>query len=84
MKKTKTTTTTTRKRAPRPNPRDALKFRGVSLRLDEDEERRLDLLALTLGIPEGVKVSGRRGKAARRALLAGLEALESEAKKAAP
>jgi hypothetical protein len=58
-------------------PRDRLAFRGVSLRTDAELERRLDLLALRLGLVEGHKRSGRRGKAARAALLAGLEALEA-------
>ncbi len=56
--------------------RAALAFRGISIRTDDELERRLDLLALRLGLVEGAKRSGRRTKAARAALLAGLEALE--------
>ena len=62
-----------------PKGRDTLAFRGLSLRTDDDLERRLDMLALRLGMVEGAKRSGRRTKAARAALLAGLEALEAKA-----
>lgn len=61
-----------------PQPRDRLAFRGISIRTDADLERRLDLLALRLDLAEGAKRSGRRAKAARAALLAGLAALEAD------
>lgn len=62
------------------SPRDALAFRGLSIRTDDELERRLDLLALQLGMVEGARRSGRRTKAARAALLAGLDALERQAR----
>jgi hypothetical protein len=58
--------------------RDALAFRGVSLRLDEATEQRLDMLAIRLGVSEGTRRSGRRTKAARYAMLRGLEVLEAD------
>lgn len=61
---------------PRREGRNALAFRGLSIRTDDELERRLDMLALQLGIAEGAKRSGRRTKAARAALMAGLDSLE--------
>jgi hypothetical protein len=54
---------------------DERQFRGVAVRIDRELELRLDRLALALSSPEKRE---KRAKAARAALLRGLESFERE------